>query len=538
VDPGRLTEEILAYLDGQLSEAEERDLASRIRGDAGAERLLAELMRLHGSVPTVLAELSGENAARAPRRRARLAGRPQPPRALVWVFAAAGAAAALLLAAALTSAPASRPPEPRPIARPGLGPQEPIPAPPRETPPPLPRPPLPEPPRETPRETPKPEPERPGGPPPPPVAAPPAPSQPVPAPPPPPPAPPPTVTAVANVERAKGDVSVREGQDLLPGQGIRTGAGEAAVRFPDRTLVELGAETKVGRVSNGNGKRISLDLGTLAAEVPRQPAGQALVFETPHAEARVLGTRLTLIVTATSTRLEVREGRVRLTRRSDGASSDVGSGFFAVAAEGPRPAARRIPPVNPRLLVSEDFEDPAAFDAAWTISDRASGLKTQGRLDLDLVARGQPRPEGWSGSGIRTRRAFAPSLSVAADVEVQIPHAAFVTAVTFHPAEAAGSILRVQLRDNRYGLWLEVEPARELAGASRRGSGVVRERWKVEVDGSFVRFLVNDREILQHRHDLPVPDGVRVDLNSAARQDAPPGARASFDNVVIERLRP
>jgi ferric-dicitrate binding protein FerR (iron transport regulator) len=530
MDREKLSEDILAYLDGQLSETEERDLAARIKGDAEAERLLAELMRLHGSVPTVLGEMSGEASVRRPRRRIH-SMRPQSPHAMVWILAAVGAAAAVLLIAVLSSSPT---PEPRPIARPKSEPREvvtppalppiPNPEPPKEAPK---EPPKPQPPIEEPKEAPKPEPEKPKPAPtpqpaPPPVAPPPAPK------PDPTPSPAPTITAIAKVERAKGEVT-----DLLPDQPVETRDGEAAIRFPDQTLVELGAATKIRKITNGNGKRITLDLGTLTAQVTKQPAGQAVIFETPHAEARVLGTRLTLIVTAASTRLEVREGRVRLTRRSDGASTDVGAGQFALASEGLRPAAKKIPPINPRLLLTEDFEDASDL---WTLGEKTTGVKTTGRLDFDLVPRGQARPEGWSGTGLRTKQAFAPAISVAADVEVQEPNDSYVTAISFHPNQ--GDIFRVQLRNNRYGLWQQVEPAKELAGAARRGSGPVKERWKVELDGAVVRFLVNDRELFQHKHDLPVSDGYRVDLNSAARQDAPPGTRASFDNVVIEKLRP
>ncbi|MFC1479311.1 hypothetical protein ACFL6F_01835 [Planctomycetota bacterium] len=52
-----LIEEILAYLDGQLSEEEERSLALEIQNDEDAKLLYGKLMRMHGNVPDVITEL-------------------------------------------------------------------------------------------------------------------------------------------------------------------------------------------------------------------------------------------------------------------------------------------------------------------------------------------------------------------------------------------------------------------------------------------------------------------------------------------------
>jgi hypothetical protein len=561
VDREKLTEDILACLDGQLGEDEERALAARIRGDAEAEKLFADLMRLHGGVASVLAELSGEKAARRElaldptppggvprgRRRTRFARQRQAPGALIWGLAVGGAIAAVALIAAL-STERQRPvriPERAPIARPAD--PEPVPAPP--PPEPRPQPPPPEPPPAAPQphepapSKPDPEPPKPQAPvplpPPKPAPAPeppkPAPAEPVPV---------RTTPAVARLERVKGDVRIlagdsaagsKEGQDLLAEQGVSTAnaAASALVRFPDGTELDLAGNTRVRHITVEKGKNFTLEEGTLVAQVPRQPAGQPLSVRTPHAELRVLGTRFTVTVSATATRLEVAEGRVRLTRISDGASADVGAGFTATAAAGPRPTARRI---NPRLLLAEDFEDPAGVDARWTRVEGPLGFRTAGRLELEV--KGGP-PEGWGGAGLVTRTLFASPFAVAAEVDVSGPHAAWVTAITFQPKSGRPeAAFRVQLRENRYGLLVHTEPPRELKSADRPAGRSGRERWRVELDGNAVRFLVNDREIFQHRHDLPVAEGYRIDLNSAARHDAPQGTRASFDNVVIETLKP
>ncbi len=56
-----------------------------------------------------------------------------------------------------------------------------------------------------------------------------------------------------------------------------------------------------------------------------------MIFATSGAEARVLGTDLLLFAGAESTRLEVRSGKVRLTRKDDGAFAEVAAGQAAVA---------------------------------------------------------------------------------------------------------------------------------------------------------------------------------------------------------------
>ena len=66
---------------------------------------------------------------------------------------------------------------------------------------------------------------------------------------------------------------------LLSGQGIQTPSPESAVtvRCPDTTSMDLSGETRVSQITNGTGKRIVLDFGTVIAQVARQPAGQPLL---------------------------------------------------------------------------------------------------------------------------------------------------------------------------------------------------------------------------------------------------------------------
>lgn len=144
---------------------------------------------------------------------------------------------------------------------------------------------------------------------------------------------------VATLERAAGDVRIgsepgEAGKGIPPGLGVSTGRdGAATLRFPDGTRVELGSETNLGRlVESPAGRSAELAQGLLFVDAVRQPAGRTLVFLTPQAEASVVGTQFILAALPGLTRLDVREGRVKLTRLPQGVSSVmVTAGHYVLA---------------------------------------------------------------------------------------------------------------------------------------------------------------------------------------------------------------
>jgi hypothetical protein len=167
-----------------------------------------------------------------------------------------------------------------------------------------------------------------------------------------------TETAVAVVTEAKGKVQVtgarggprqpaRDDHPLFEGQGLHVAGpgGSAVLEFADGTLLELGPDTLVSRISAGDGapggaghlgKSACLERGALGIETAPQPPDRPLILLTPHAEVRVLGTRLTLNILGNTTRLGVHEGEVQVTRLADEATLKVGAGHFAeVSEEGP-----------------------------------------------------------------------------------------------------------------------------------------------------------------------------------------------------------
>jgi len=124
---------------------------------------------------------------------------------------------------------------------------------------------------------------------------------------------------------------------LRPGQSLQTAGGKCSLKFADGTRVSLWPETELRLVKEEGGKAMFVARGELRAEVAPQPAGQPLLFTTPHGQAKVLGTTLRLHIEPGpkgSTRLDVEEGKVEFKRLLDGKLVTVTSGLFAVAASG------------------------------------------------------------------------------------------------------------------------------------------------------------------------------------------------------------
>ncbi len=158
---------------------------------------------------------------------------------------------------------------------------------------------------------------------------------------------------VARLENVQGDVYLRSGTGpgrtvastgatVPEGHGLETvGPGSsAALVFPDGTRLELGGDARIARLQAAGtdgtsaGKRVELTEGQLLADVVPQPAGQPLIIATAHAELRVLGTKLSVSATSTSTLMDVEEGAVQLTSRESQQSLVVKEKESGVAAPG------------------------------------------------------------------------------------------------------------------------------------------------------------------------------------------------------------
>lgn len=547
------------YLSGELDESGTRELFRRLKEDPALQRQLLQAAHedwaLRSAVKGRIALEGTEREVRADAgpakagHRARLRHLTRPRRAgnvWPWVAAAAGIVLAVTVgvsvgrarpAAPTAQAGRSAPQKSAPLPTPRPDLERPVVGPPETTIPVPPPPPAPERPPEKPPE-PRPEPRTPE------PAAPTPPKRDV-------PASPPTVApetriAVGMLESVKGqgfvlaDGKRRPAQArevLSAGQGLETqGGGSGAVlKLVDGTRIELGEDTSMPALRLKAGKRITVARGVLNAQVTPQPRAEPMAFETPHAEATVLGTSLRLEVASGetgSTRLTVTEGRVRL-RNLDGKAVDVASGHTAVAAVGVELAARPIP----KTILWEDFEKPAPAAARWEPLRGGFSATFSGRLEIDLSPR---RPNWYDGGwgrpgGLRSRQAFPLPLRLTADVELTQGHEDLLPNVVFLPVS----------RDEKAGFRLDrrggVVALLDISSGPMRSADVPArwpgsERWTIEVEGDQVGIWVEGRKVLDHRHGLKVSDAYFVTLQANARSTVPQGSAVRFDNVRLEHL--
>lgn len=346
---------IAGALYGSLPPADQTRLDAHLRGCENCRRErddLAKTIQVLGQAEVEAIDNQGDAFIKAVHRKlGQKTHRRLPAKVIVrksaWALPFAVAAATILVAFGVFLMTRPKPPQidiavqpPTPVVDPVPAPRPPDPVPPPPVVAPKPVAPSPDP-----APAPKPVPPPPA-PTPDPVAPPVDPPAPAPAPAPvPAPAPRETVAVMAQIESVQGEVAVqteagrvagKAAFDLIPGQEILTGGKSsfAVVKVLDGTRIVVSAESSlrlVADLKNNAGRTFLLSRGTLRADVAKQPATAPMIFSTPNAEARVLGTELVLFAGAESTRLEVRTGKVRLTRREDGASADVTAGHAATA---------------------------------------------------------------------------------------------------------------------------------------------------------------------------------------------------------------
>jgi hypothetical protein len=86
-------------------------------------------------------------------------------------------------------------------------------------------------------------------------------------------------------------------------------------------------------LSGSSGRRLFVSVGEVASDIRPQPAGQPMIFATPHAEATIVGTKIRLSAAGGGTTLDVEEGKVRFQRLSDRAATDVAAGQSATSKD-------------------------------------------------------------------------------------------------------------------------------------------------------------------------------------------------------------
>lgn len=136
----------------------------------------------------------------------------------------------------------------------------------------------------------------------------------------------------ASLQAGTKSVSISKGSRVAPGETLKTVANsEVRLQYPDNTIIETlpGSELTLLDLPE-NQKRLRLVAGVLQATVSKQPANLPLVINTPKADVTVVGTVFKVHASEAQTRLEVREGTVRMTRLADHAELSVGSGQSAM----------------------------------------------------------------------------------------------------------------------------------------------------------------------------------------------------------------
>jgi ferric-dicitrate binding protein FerR (iron transport regulator) len=179
--------------------------------------------------------------------------------------------------------------------------------------------------------------------------------------------------AVASSEGAVR--TAQNGFELNSGDTIRTqdSLSAATVAYPDGTKVSLMGESSI-TLSGDVPKGITVHGGALFASVMPQPAEKPMRIATHTASLEVLGTQFTLATSTEETDVSVTEGRIRLTRSSDGNSMEVPAGRRIISNA--RSALVLEEAASPPDEWTEDFEGglPDPWDAGKLV---ATGLPVE-----------------------------------------------------------------------------------------------------------------------------------------------------------------
>jgi FecR-like protein len=209
--------------------------------------------------------------------------------------------------------------------------------------------------------------------------------------------------AVYIAKSGAGRTPAKLGERVPPDHHVETsGASSSALlRFADKTWVEVGGNSSFRPLEGEGaavGRRVSLNSGTLQSHIEKQPMDRPMVFATPNSKATVLGTTIRLSFTPDprpTTTLEVKEGKVRLTRLSDGKFVDVAAGHFAVVGEGIDLAAHKNIPDE--LIIRFGPPDIASDATMWVDSgeefDSRIGYGWVDKKRREIIAWWQNQPK-------------------------------------------------------------------------------------------------------------------------------------------------
>jgi ferric-dicitrate binding protein FerR (iron transport regulator) len=181
------------------------------------------------------------------------------------------------------------------------------------------------------------------------------------------------------------------GTPLGPGTLTLEGSESAAdLRFEDGSSLTLSGVSEVS-FPGDNGKRLFLRRGSISVEARRQSLKRPMVLGTPTAEVEVVGTRFSLTAQSGQTLVTVAEGRVRMRRLVDNASTEVSEGQMAVASLDAAPPleSRAIPALDSRWRQSFESQPPPEWQGEWIPADSSGPGRLRNVLDVSYR-----RPDG------------------------------------------------------------------------------------------------------------------------------------------------
>ncbi|MFK7768069.1 MAG: FecR domain-containing protein [Mariniblastus sp.] len=138
-------------------------------------------------------------------------------------------------------------------------------------------------------------------------------------------------------------------RDVKVGTGLAGGTIEGMgpdswfeLQFNDGSTVMISG-TSMLTFSDAGQKELRLREGIFSANVTPQPAGKPMLIHTRSALLKVLGTQFDIKTNLNSTELNVREGKVRVKRLSDGREVDVPAKHRVVAGDEREMTPARVP---------------------------------------------------------------------------------------------------------------------------------------------------------------------------------------------------
>ncbi|MDX1680655.1 MAG: FecR domain-containing protein [Akkermansiaceae bacterium] len=145
---------------------------------------------------------------------------------------------------------------------------------------------------------------------------------------------------------------------LMSGDLIQTGSGQTTVRYEDGTAFKIRSYSEA-RFSEENGaKQILLTRGLASAEVTRQADGKPLTVSTPQLEITVLGTAFLLEASESQTMLEMTEGSVSVDHLATSQTAKASAGQWLTAGPGGFTGTGNKPRVVSFSLIDTDTKQP------------------------------------------------------------------------------------------------------------------------------------------------------------------------------------